>query len=47
MNLFNWLFDWSFLYPFLIKAVAAIVLIGIIGQLIAKYVCYTEPEDYV
>ncbi len=43
--MFDLLFNWPFLYPYLIKSVVAALLIGVIGLIIGK-ACWHEPEDF-
>lgn len=37
--------DWSFLAPFLSKAIISALVIGVIGLLIGQFAVYREPED--
>ena len=39
------IFDWSFIMPFLIKTIVVAFIIGGIGLLVDKFICYHEPED--
>lgn len=43
--MFEFLFDWPFLYPYLIKSIVWALLIGVLGLIVGK-LCWHEPEDF-
>ena len=43
--MYDLLFNWPFLYPFLIKSIVSAVAIGVLGLIIGKF-CWSEPEDF-
>ena len=43
--MFEFLFYWPFLYPYLIKSIVAALLIGVVGLINGKF-CWHEPEDF-
>lgn len=43
--MYDLLFNWQFLYPYLIKSIVSAAIIAVLGLVIGK-LSWSEPEDF-